>query len=799
MADSQSLIGQTLGHYRIVEKIGEGGMGVVYRARDERLDRDLALKVLPADMLADEAARKRFRKEAVVLSKLNHPNIETAYDFDTQDGIDFLAMEYIPGTTLTERLMAGALPEKEMLTLGVQVVAALEAAHEQGVVHRDLKPGNILVTPRGQAKVLDFGLAKLLRPEGEISTADVMGTTAAAAGTLPYMSPEQLRGTTADARTDIYALGVVFYQMATGRRPFEERLPTAMADDILHKPPPPPGRLKPELSPRLEEIILKCLEKDPENRYQSAKEIAVDLRRLALSISVAPVPPSHAPTIRRKVVKVAEIAGAAVVVLALFLIGLNVRKLRERLLSRATPPRIESLAVLPLANLSKDPQQDYFADGMTEALITNLAKIRALRVISRTSVLQYKDVKKPLPEIAKELAVEAAIEGSVQRLGDRVRITVELIYAPKDRPLWTETYDRDLRDVLALQSEIAQAIAREIRIQLTPQEQAHLASGRPVNTQALEAYLKGRFFWNKRTEEGFQRALDYFQEAIKVDPAYAQAYSGSSDTYTLLQDYDLLPAEEAYPRAKAAALKALELDETLAEAHTSLAAVLQDYDWDWLAAEREYKRAIELNPNYETAHQWYGILLSSLGRHEEALAQVKRARELAPTSLRINTDMGWVLYEARLYDEAIAKAQGTLELDPDFAPAHSLLGWAFLRKSRYKEAIPEFQKVTALSKYNAANLSAIAYAYSMVGLRVAALKTLNQLKHQSEHGSIPWYQMAIVYVGLGEKEKALESLEKAYVGERNKWLGFLKVEPSFDPLRSELRFKSLLQRMNLPE
>jgi len=793
------MIGQTLGHYRIVEKIGEGGMGVVYRAMDERLDRDVAVKVLPADMLADAGARRRFRKEALALSKLNHPNIETAYDFDTQDGVDFLAMEYIPGTTLTERLRAGALPEKEMLTLGVQVVAALEAAHEQGVVHRDLKPGNILVTPKGQAKVLDFGLAKLLRPESEMSTTDMMSSTAAAAGTLPHMSPEQLRGKTADARTDIYALGVVLYQMATGHRPFEERLATALADDILHRPPPPPGRLKPDLSPRLEEIILKCLEKDPENRYQSAKEIAVDLRRLAPSISAAVVPPSAALIIRRRAVRVAETAAAAVAVLALFLIGLNVGKLRERLLGRARPPRIESLAVLPFANLSNDAQQDYFADGMTEVLITNLARIRALRVISRTSVLQYKGVKKSLPEIARELEVEAAIEGSVQRFGDRVRITVELIYAPKDRPLWAETYDRGLRDVLALQSEIAQTIAREIRIQLTPQEQAHLAATRPVNTQALEAYLKGRFFWNKRTPEGFQRSLEYFQEAIKMDAEYAQAYSGLSDTYTLLQNYGLLPPEEAYPRAKAAALKALELDETLAEAHTSLAGVLEDYDWDWSGAEREYKRAIELNPNYETAHQWYGILLSSLGRPEEALAQVKRARELAPTSPRINTDMGWVLYETRLYDEAIAKAQGTLELDPDFAPAHSLLGWAFLRKNRYGEAIAEFQKAAALSKDKAANLSAIAYAYAKAGQRVAALKTLNELKHESEHGSVPSYQMAIVYAGLGEKEKALESLEKAYAGERDKWLGFLKVEPSFDPLRPDLRFKNLLQRMNLPE
>ncbi len=793
------MIGRTIGHYRIVAKMGAGGMGEVYGARDERLERDVALKILPAGVFADEPVRKRFRKEALALSKLNHPNIATIYDFDTDSGIDFLAMEHVLGETLAQKVASGALPEKEVVALGGQIAEALEEAHEHGIVHRDLKPGNIMVTPKGRAKVLDFGLAKLLRPVGNMTTAETLSETKGVAGTLLYMAPEQLQGEPVDARSDIFSFGVVLYEMATGQRPFREALTSRLTDAILHQSPVPPRALNPRTSPGLERIILKCLEKDPESRYQSAKEIAVDLRRLAPSISAAVVPPSAALTIRRRAVRVAETAAAAVVVLALFLIGLNVGKLRERLLGRARPPRIESLAVLPFANLSNDPQQDYFADGMTEVLITNLARIRALRVISRTSVLQYKGVKKSLPEIARELEVEAAIEGSVQRFGDRVRITVELIYAPKDRPLWAETYDRGLRDVLALQSEIAQTIAREIRIQLTPQEQAHLAATRPVNTQALEAYLKGRFFWNKRTPEGFQRSLEYFQEAIKMDAGYAQAYSGLSDTYTLLQNYGLLSPEEAYPRAKAAALKALELDETLAEAHTSLAGVLEDYDWDWSGAEREYKRAIELNPNYETAHQWYGILLSSLGRHEEALAQVKRARELAPTSPRINTDMGWVLYETRLYDEAIAKAQGTLELDPDFAPAHSLLGWAFLRKNRCTEAIAEFQKVAALSRDNTANLSAIAYAYAKAGQRVAALRTLNELKHQSEHGSVPSYQMAIVYAGLGEKEKALESLEKAYAGERDKWLGFLKVDPSFDPLRSDLRFKSLLQRMNLPQ
>ncbi|MGH9580869.1 MAG: protein kinase domain-containing protein [Terriglobales bacterium] len=497
------MVGQTLGHYRILEQIGAGGMGVVYRAHDERLERDVALKVLPPGTLVDEATRKRFRKEALTLSKMNHPNIETVFDFNTQDGVDFLVMELIPGITLDQKVVAGALAEKDVLRFGQQLAEGLAAAHEQAIIHRDLKPGNLRVTPDGRLKILDFGLAKLVQPVSDVALTNSLTETQSVTGTLPYMAPEQLRGEAADARSDIWAAGAVLYELATGRRPFDAKLSTALAGDIQHTPPPSLRQLKPALSPKLEDIILKCLEKDPENRYQSARDVGVDLRRLgtaAIPSAVGPVVPVW--PLWRRALPVAVIALAVVVAVVAGLVG---GRLRERLLGKATPPRIESLAVLPLENMSGDPGQEYFADGMTEALIAELSKIRALKVISRTSVMQYKGARKPLPEIARELNVDAVIEGSVVRDGDRVRITAQLIYAPADQHLWVESYERDLKDVLALQDEVARSIASEIKVKLTPEEQAHLTSARSVNPEAYELYLKGRHHWNKRTEEELKK------------------------------------------------------------------------------------------------------------------------------------------------------------------------------------------------------------------------------------------------------------------------------------------------------
>ena len=571
------MIGKSISHYRVTEKLGAGGMGEVYRAHDERLDRDVALKVLPAGLLADEPARKRFRKEALMLSKLNHPNIATVHDFDTQEGVDFLVMEYVAGTTLAEKLAGRALPEKEVARLGTQMAAALEEAHEQGVVHRDLKPGNVMVTPKGQAKVLDFGLAKLVRPESETAVTESLTETPAAAGTFPYMAPEQLRGETVDARTDLHALGVLLYEMATGQRPFPEAQGPRLIDAILNTAPVPPSRFQPRLSTELERIILKCLEKEPENRYQSAQEIGVDLRRLGSSPSVSAV---REPIASRIPWQRAGVASLAVVAFLAVLFALNVGGLRERLLGPPTPGRIESLAVLPLENISGDPQEDYFADGMTDALIDELAQIGALKVISRTSVMQYKGVKKPLPEIGRELDVDAVVEGSVLRAEGQVRITAQLIEAATDRHLWSKSYQRDMRDVLALQSEVAQAIAREIKIAVTPEEKMRLASARTVNPEAYQLYLIGRFYWNRRSEEGFKNAIDHFQRAIEIDPAFAPAYTGLADSYILLGTWGFVPFKEANPIAKAAAQKALEIDESLAEAHASL-GLYHQVVWDW--------------------------------------------------------------------------------------------------------------------------------------------------------------------------------------------------------------------------
>ena len=620
--DEGGMVGKTLSRYRVLGKLGAGGMGEVYRAHDERLDRDVALKVLPTHTLADEASRKRFRKEALALSKLNHPNIATVHDFDTQDGVDFLVMEYVSGTTMSEKLAAGALAEPEVVRLGLQVAEGLAAAHDHGVVHRDLKPGNLRLTSDNRLKILDFGLAKLVRPVVDTAATMSQTETPAGAGTLPYMPPEQLQGKPVDARTDLYALGAVLYEMSTGRRAFPERESHRLITAILHQTPQPPRALNREVSAGLESIIFKALEKDPERRYQSAGELRVDLERLS-----GPEP---------------------------FL---------------AAPRRRESIAVLPLANLSGDPEQDYFADGITEALITELGRIGALRVISRRSVMRYKGSDKSLPEIARELDVETVVEGSALRSGDRVRITAQLIHAATDSQLWAERYERNLRDILVLQGEVTTAIAREINVKLTPQEQARLASARTVNPEAHEAYLKGRFHQEKFTPQDLEIAMNYFQSALEKDPNYALAYVGIASVWYSRQQMGFVPPHEAGPRLKAATAKALELDSTLAEVHYSLAIVRGWTDWDWEGAEAEFRRAIEINPNYAHACAVYSHILMIMRRPEEALAQIERALELDPHNPMFQAFDGIRLNLLHRYDEAIVQFRAALRTTPnlDFA------------------------------------------------------------------------------------------------------------------------------------
>lgn len=786
------MLGETLGHYRILEKVGAGGMGVVYRAHDERLDRDVALKVLPEERLADEDAMKRIRKEALSLSKLNHPNIAAIYDFDAQDGVDFLVMEFIPGETLAQRLANGSLAEKEVVAQGVQIAAALEEAHEKRVVHRDLKPGNIMVTSGGQAKVLDFGLARLLQAGGDASATETLTDTAGVAGTLPYMAPEQLRGGQTDRRADLYALGAVLYEMATGRKAFHEESAPRLIDAILHEPPVPPRYVNPRISAELERIILKCLDKEPENRYQSARELGIDLRRVRTS----PGPP--APLRRPSRIRWQAIATLTLAFLLFLatLIALNVGGWRDRLRGAGTVPRIKSLAVLPLANLSGDPAQEYFADGMTDALITDLGKISALRVISRTSVMQYKRGWKPVREIAKDLSLDAVVEGSLLRSEGRVQITARLIQAKTDTQIWSQSYERDIQDILTLQSEVAQAIADEIRVKLTPEEQVRISTTHAVSPEAFDAYLKGRHYWEERSEEGLKKSLEYFRQAIERDPTYARAYAGLADSYATLGNNRFLRPNESFPKAKAAALKSLEIDEGLAESHASLAFALWNYDLDWNAVEKEYKRAIQLNPGYPTAYHWYAAYLSGMGRHAEAIAAIKKARELDPLSPRINANVGLVLYFAREYDHAIEELQKALEMDPTSGAAYFYLGMARLQKGEHQQAIAALERSRQFFDGLPELVLELAYTNAVAGKRNEARGMLSRLMREQNPGYIPALWVARLYAALGEKGEAFQWLQRAYE-ERSPQLPFLKVDPRLDTLRSDPRFQDLLRRIKL--
>ena len=775
------MIGRTIAHYRIVEKIGEGGMGVVYRAHDEHLEREVALKVLPPGSLVDESARKRFRKEALTLSKLNHPNIGTVYDFDSHADMDFLAMEYLPGVTLSDRLKRGPLPLNDVAELGAQIAQALVEAHEQGVVHRDLKPGNVMITPKGQAKVFDFGLARELPAEHVGATTEGLTDTNVGAGTLPYMAPEQLRGEKGDARSDIYAAGAVLYEMTTGRRLFPESQAPQLIEAILNRTPAPPSSSRRGIAPALETIILKAIDKNPNRRYQSAKELLVDLQRIGGTESPVPTP-SRWPM---------AVALTAVVILTVALL-------------LKWPPGggskdIESIAVLPMENLSGDASQDVFVNGMTEALIMNLAQIRALRVISWTSVMRYQGLKnKSLSEIAAELKVDAVVAGSVLRSADRVRINAELIRVPPERHLWAKSYDRDMHDVLALHSEVAQAIANEIRIQVTPQEHARLTSVRSVDPQAYEDYLQGRFLWVKRQPSDLERSIECFQRAIEKDPNYALAYAGMADAYALLgaNGYDILPPREAMPKAMAAARKALEIDDTLAEAHASFGYVTLLYDWKWTVAERELKRSLELNPGYPTVHQWYAFYLSAMGRSVEALEELRKARTLDPHSLVILTSTMQVLYFARRHEEAIDLGRQVIEMDPNYVLGHHNLGQALVQKSRYPEAIAEYQRALTASGGSPAMLMSLGHAYAVAGDRAKAEDVLQQLEALSRKRYVPALYTSVVLMGLGRKADALHWLRKAFQ-ERSDYFIFIKVEPMVDPLRSDPAFQDLVRGVGL--
>ncbi len=775
-----AMTGKTLSHYRVMEQIGAGGMGQVYRARDERLERDVALKVLPAGALADEAARKRFRKEALALSQLNHPNIATVHDFDTQDGVDFLVMELIPGVTLSDQVAQGALPEKDVVRLGVQLAQGLAAAHERGVVHRDLKPGNLRITSDGRLKILDFGLAKLLEHSSDLGQTRSETGAMGPSGTLPYMAPEQLLDEKVDARSDIYAAGVVLYELATGQRPFRESHGPRLMDSIIHQVPEPPSTVSRRVSPGMESIILKALDKDPKRRYQSAQELAVDLERLT-SPTTASLAGLRA---RRRMRPRLWVAASAFLVVALGTAG-------TWYWFRSSD--VNSLAVLPFSNVGADPETEYLSDGITESIINNVSKLPKLKVIAPASVFRYKGREVDLQKVARELDVRAVVVGRILSRGENLSISAQLVDTRDNHVIWGQRYNRKLTDLLQMQEEIAREISENLRIRLTGKEQQQLARHDTQNTEAYRLYLQGRYYWNKRTAAGFRKAIEYFQQALDRDPNYALAYAGLSDTYSSLGSYQVIPSAEAAPQAEAAAKRAVDLDETLAEAHNSLASILLDR-FDFEGADREFRRAISLNPGYSTAHHWFGLFLGVMGRADDSIAELKLALELDPFSPIINANFAFVYYQAGRYAEAIAMCRKTLELDANFSPAHEYLGQVYLETGNFAEAVAELEKDVALSPGDASAKAELGYGYGRAGRKKEALKILEELTRASRQTYVSPYDVAIVYVGLNQKDEAFQWLEKAYQ-EHSVRLWNLKAHPRFARLRSDPRFQDLMRRI----
>ncbi|HEV8129350.1 MAG TPA: protein kinase [Candidatus Eisenbacteria bacterium] len=746
--------GRTLQRYRILESLGAGGAGEVYRAYDERLGREVALKILRLDC-CDPDARDRLIREARTLSQLSHPGISTIHDVESVDGYDFIVMELVSGETLTSRLQRGTLDEEVARAYGAEIADALAAAHERGVIHRDLKPGNVMIDERGRLKLLDFGLALPSAAASTDTTADAL--SGALVGTVPYMSPEQLLGRSLDARSDLYSLGVILFEMTTGRRPFLAEPATALINEILNSPAPSPARFSGALSEDMTGLIQALLEKDPGRRPATASAVAVSLRSRTAPSSASATAPVQAH------------AGS-----------------------------IASVAVLPLVNMTGLHDQDFFADGMTEALIATLAQVRSLKVISRTSVMRFKGTTLPLPEIARTLEVDAVVEGAVARSQERVRVTAQLIDARTDTHLWARSYERDASDVLALQAELAGAIAEEVRAHVTQEERARLESPRRIDPEAYEEYLRGRFYWNRRNEAAARRALECFERSIAKDPNYAPALSGIADAYMTLATYDYLPPMEAFPRAEAAVARALELDDHLAETFVSLGALRTAAQWDWPGAEAAFRRALALDPNHASARHWYADLLSVLGRHDEAIAESRRARELDPLSLIVSSGVGMHLYYARRYEEAVEQQRRTLELDPTFAPAWRSLGGALEALRRFDDAIDCFQRAHALFPLELSATTLLAHAYAVDGRPEEARRLMDDMIAESNRRYVPKYRLAAIHLALGEPETALDLLEQG-LRARDRAMIWLAVAPRFDRLRHEPRFHSILRTLRLDE
>jgi serine/threonine protein kinase/Tfp pilus assembly protein PilF len=821
--------GSTVAHYRVLSLLGEGGMGRVYLAEDTKLHRKVSLKFLSADVTKDHERLRRFEQEARAASALNQPNIITIHEIGEEDGHQFIAIEFIDGQTLRERLRS-PLDLDESLEIAIQVASALAAAHRVNIVHRDIKPENIMIRKDdGLVKVLDFGLAKMsvlrratMDPEADTQLRNT--APGVVMGTAAYMSPEQARGETVDERTDIWSLGVVLYEMIAGCSPFVASTSNEIISAILSRETPAPltrySRLVPE---RLEEIVEKALTKNKDERYQTSKDLLIDLKRLQQTLqlkaaserSTSPDRIVSAVTDGQATVSKAETSASRtpqassaeyivnqvrshkrVVLLSLALLlliaaGMFIYAWRSRETAAPSRPEIKSLAVLPLENLSGDPSQEYFADGMTEALISNLSQIKALKVISRTSVMRYKGSRESLPIIAQALGVDAVIEGSVQRSGGRVRVTAKLVPATTDAAIWSRNYEREVSDILKLQSDVAQAIAAEVRVQLTPDEQNRLASARPIDPKAHEAYLLGRYHLAKLNESDLSRAVDYFKEAIRIEPDFAAAYAGLSRAWSERGIWGGKSYIEVETPAREAARKALQIDPANSSAHTSMCMILINYDFNYSAAEEQVRRAIEIDPGSAEAHVAYGWLLQVLGRYEEVLEQMEKAEQLDPASSQIQGDFGRMLYRARKYDEAEKHLKRSIELDPNNYGSYGRLGDVYIEMGRFGDAVAMFEKSRSIQPQGAHALR-LAVVYARMGNRQAALDALTTTSNRST------WELARLYTALGDLDKAFTILNES-IDKRDVLLTNLKEDPGFERLHSDPRWKLMLRRLNFPD
>jgi len=835
--------GTRLGPYEIISPVGAGGMGEVYLARDTKLGRTVALKILPPNFASNPHRMQRFLREAKAASSLNHPNILTIYEIAETEAIPMIAAEFIEGETLREHLTRKRMSTQESLDVAVQIASALAAAHTAGIIHRDIKPENIMLRPDGYVKVLDFGLAKIVEEpqgkdaEGARTLSQCVSEPGLVLGTTRYMSPEQARGEPVDARADIWSLGVVLYEMVAGAPPFEGSASTEIIALILMKDPPPLARFAREVPAELERIVMKALQKNQEERFQTAKDFLLDLkglkRQLETQAELSRNQPSRmvrelggaradheviAPAGKQPGGQRGDIATPlpsslqgfmaemkkhqAGIVISLIVLIVGVIVLYDYL-ERASLASIDSIAVLPFLNVVHDPDMEYFSDGITESTINSLSQIPHLAVIARSSVFRYKGEEVDPQVVGRKLSVRSVLTGRIIRQGNDLTISVELVDVRNNHHLWGDHYNRKLSDILAVQSEIAGDICEELRSTLTREQHQKVTRRYTENTEAYHLYLKGRYYWNKRTGDDVKRSLDYFRQAIALDPGYALAYAGLADAYIALPVYSDFPLNEALQRAKDAALKALAIDDTLAEAHTALAGSIGGENWYFKGAEGEFRRAIALNPNYATAHQWYAQFLSTMGRHAEAVTQIKQAQELDPLSLIIQTSVGSTFLKARQYDQAIEQLQKAIEMDKNFYRAHLYLGEACLGEGRYVDAIAEFQLASVLSGEEgpegaAKRAAALNRAFESSGEKGYWQKRLDLLRERMNERHISPYQMAGVYARLGEKNKAVEWLQKAFAERDINFLN-LKIDPQFDELRSDPRISHLIHQVDLPE